>query len=246
MNPRHLLAPIVGVLAAVATVGSAVLVLTTGGRPPLAVVPRDVASLTREQRIIVALARSHGPDSGILYVWGGTGPPGGFDCSGFVWHVLGQAGISVPRTSQAMWNDNGTVVNRSELRPGDVLFFVGANGTFSNPGHVGFDLGDKVVEYWSTGKPARIDALASHSDYVGARRWWWPLRIRRRDLGAAVWIARHWGIRIRGSTGDTIVFVPAGPHPFARWKRAAIVRWAHRHGHATSGNRQHLNIRLKP
>lgn len=55
------------------------------------------------------------------YRWAGSSP-GGFDCSGFVMHVLGRHGISLPRTSQAQFNV-GTPVNRNELQPGDLVFF---------------------------------------------------------------------------------------------------------------------------
>ena len=59
---------------------------------------------------------------GIPYVWGGTTPSPGFDCSGYVQYVYEHAGISLNRTSEQQFND-GVAVSRSELRPGDISVF---------------------------------------------------------------------------------------------------------------------------
>lgn len=74
---------------------------------------------------------------GSRYVFGGT-TPSGFDCSGFVMYVLRQAGLAVPRDLWGQLN-SGARVSRSELRPGDLVFF---QNTYK-PGlsHVGFYVG---------------------------------------------------------------------------------------------------------
>ena len=62
------------------------------------------------------------------YVWGAQGP-NGFDCSGFTYYVYkNSAGKTLPRTSSAQ-SKYGTYVSKSNLKPGDLLFFdtVGAN-----------------------------------------------------------------------------------------------------------------------
>lgn len=70
---------------------------------------------------------------GIPYVWGGT-TKDGFDCSGFVQYVYFQFGYTLNRTADAQ-STQGTRVDRSELKPGDLVFFSGY-------GHVGIYIGD--------------------------------------------------------------------------------------------------------
>ena len=84
------------------------------------VVVKPVASrggTTRVQRLIDAGLSLRG----IPYKWGGT-TRDGFDCSGFVRYVFQATGISLPRTSFAMYGV-GVPVSRNELQPGDLVFF---------------------------------------------------------------------------------------------------------------------------
>ena len=67
------------------------------------------------------------------YVWGATGP-GAFDCSGLVMQAYASAGVSIARTSQEQWAPEPLV---STPGAGDLVFFPGADGTWSSPGHVG-------------------------------------------------------------------------------------------------------------
>ena len=70
---------------------------------------------------------------GLPYLWGGTGPDA-FDCSGLVMEAYAAAGISIARTSQEQW---ATGPHVSTPEPGDLVFFAGADGTVTSPGHVG-------------------------------------------------------------------------------------------------------------
>ena len=69
---------------------------------------------------IVAIAAKY---LGYPYVWGGTSPSPGFDCSGLVWYVYRAAGRPIPRELTAQL-ESGPRVARSALQPGDIVFFV--------------------------------------------------------------------------------------------------------------------------
>ena len=73
------------------------------------------------------------------YVWGGASPSTGFDCSGLVTYVMRQFGIRVTRSASGQYRDNGTHIDRSELVPGDLVFF-STNGRSVT--HVGIYIGD--------------------------------------------------------------------------------------------------------
>ena len=75
---------------------------------------------------------------GYRYTWGGISPNTGFDCSGFVYYVLRQAGRPVPRDLFGQLN-SGRRVNRNELQPGDIVFF--ANTYAAGLSHDGIYIG---------------------------------------------------------------------------------------------------------
>lgn len=100
---------------------------------------------------------------GVPYVWGGTSPSG-FDCSGLVQYVYAHFGVNLPRTSQAQQNV-GVAVSRSELQPGDLVFF-------GSPAyHVGIYVGgDSFINAPKTGDVVKIANLSNRSDFSGGRR----------------------------------------------------------------------------
>ena len=59
---------------------------------------------------------------GYDYVYGGT-TPAGFDCSGFVQYVYRHFGFNITRTATSQYYNDGEHVSRSELMPGDLVFF---------------------------------------------------------------------------------------------------------------------------
>ncbi|WP_062211668.1 C40 family peptidase [Streptomyces sp. NBRC 109706] len=77
----------------------------------------DVSASSRGQAALNAAATKLGAP----YVWAATGP-NSFDCSGLTSWAYAQAGVSLPRVSQAQANA-GTRVGMSELAPGDLVFF---------------------------------------------------------------------------------------------------------------------------
>lgn len=105
---------------------------------------------------------------GVRYVYGGT-TPSGFDCSGLVQYVCKSAGISVNRTAAAQFG-NGKAVNKSDLQPGDLLFF-SRGGRVS---HVGIYVGNgQMIHAPQTGDVVKISSINTayrKNGYVGARR----------------------------------------------------------------------------
>ena len=109
------------------------------------------------------------------YEWGGTGPAA-FDCSGLVMEAYAAAGVSIARTSQEQWATEPHVSNPA---PGDLVFFAGADGTPTSPGHVGLVIGrNKMIEAYATGTPIRISTFGTPtsppglSQVVGFARPW--------------------------------------------------------------------------
>jgi len=102
---------------------------------------------------------------GTRYVYGGSTPRSGFDCSGFVRFVYAHFGLSLPHSSYAQFNLGHRVTRRS-LRPGDLVFFNGL-------GHVGMYVGNgRFIHAPHTGTRVRIERLGGwySSRFVGARR----------------------------------------------------------------------------
>jgi peptidoglycan DL-endopeptidase CwlO len=93
---------------------------------------------------------------GCAYVYGAQGPcSAGFDCSGLLYAAYGQAGISVPRTTEAMWADLPHV-SMSHLRPGDFILYTGSS-IDSPPGHVVMWIGHgQIIQAYGAGYPVAV------------------------------------------------------------------------------------------
>ena len=97
---------------------------------------------------------------GTPYVWGGSTPETGFDCSGYVCWVYNQNGYDVGRTTaNGLWNKSQHI-SEAEAKPGDLVFF---EGTYDTPGksHVGIYLGNGMMV--SAGDPIKYANI--HSSY---------------------------------------------------------------------------------
>ena len=97
---------------------------------------------------------------GTPYVWGGSTPETGFDCSGYVCWVYNQNGYDVGRTTaNGLWQKSQHI-SEAEAKPGDLVFF---EGTYDTPGksHVGIYLGNGMMV--SAGDPIKYANI--HSPY---------------------------------------------------------------------------------
>ena len=114
---------------------------------------------------IVATAKQY---LGYKYVYGGSSPSTGFDCSGFTSYIFKQYGISLNRTAAGQYS-NGVAVSRANLQPGDLVMF-GKSGI----NHVAIYIGGGQIIHSSTPSTGvRIDSLSTgyyNNNYVGARR----------------------------------------------------------------------------
>lgn len=108
---------------------------------------------------------------GIRYRRGGDSAETGFDCSGFVGYVVREAfGLILPRTAREI-SRTGAPVSKTELEPGDLVFFHTMRDAFS---HVGIYLGNHLfVHSPRTGEAVRVEDLRGRywaKRYNGARR----------------------------------------------------------------------------
>lgn len=104
---------------------------------------------------IVAVSKKY---LGIMYVWGGSTPTQGFDCSGFTQWVFKECGITLKyRTQQYL---EGEPVTYNELMPGDLVFFRTNGG--SSISHVGIYVGNgNFIHAPTFGKPVQIESMAT-------------------------------------------------------------------------------------
>lgn len=101
---------------------------------------------------------------GSPYAWGATGPSS-FDCSGLTSWAYQQAGISIPRTSQAQIG-GGTQVAKSDLQPGDIVAF------YSGASHVGIYAGNGQVVHAPYSGTSVSYAPVDSMPFYGATRYY--------------------------------------------------------------------------
>ena len=130
--------------------------------------------IQQEKNNIVSSAKNY---IGTPYVWGGESrQEGGMDCSGFVYNALKDAGYKIGRTTAQGYRGYGTTVNKTDMQPGDLVFF----GKGNNASHIGIYIGNGQMIHSSGGKsntkanPGKGVSIANvdyRSDFIEARRY---------------------------------------------------------------------------
>ncbi|SDF25785.1 Cell wall-associated hydrolase, NlpC family [Blastococcus aurantiacus] len=132
------------------------------------------AAGTASETAVVAEATKH---LGVPYLWGGTDPAKGLDCSGLVQVVFGNLGIDLPRTSSQQATSGTAVASLADARPGDLVFF---DHSSSRAGidHVGIYVGNgkmiaapqagEVVKVQDVGNPTSIRRVLPQAAPVAA------------------------------------------------------------------------------
>lgn len=129
---------------------------------------------------------------GTPYVYAGTSPLTGFDCSGFIMYTFAHFGVAVPH-STALLIDVGRPVPRPDAHPGDIVVFTGTAATSTTPGHAGIVISNQgeVPLRFVHASSARRESGVKVSQVEGTdyeRRF---MQVRRVvGLGAAVALPR--------------------------------------------------------
>jgi cell wall-associated NlpC family hydrolase len=110
----------------------------------------------------VALARGY---AGVPYLWGGTDPAKGLDCSGLTQLVYGQLGIRLPRVAADQATAGSAVPSLADAQPGDLVFF-------GQPAHhVGIVAGGgKMIDAPHTGSVVGLHEIAGYGQVSAIRR----------------------------------------------------------------------------
>ena len=138
-----------------AAMKQAMAIFTQTGHYPNIAIPTE--NTVGAQALQAAISREGDP-----YVWGAAGPSA-FDCSGLVVWAYAQVGIALPHYTGWLWN-SGVHVARSDLEPGDLVFF------FPDISHVGIYIGDgMMIDAPNFGVPVHVEPIY-WSAYVGAVR----------------------------------------------------------------------------
>jgi len=190
------------------------------GEPPA---DRSLAELARASLSSAATEALRGAETvatfalslvGVDYRWGGTTPAQGFDCSGLIRYVFQETtGVALPRTARGLAS-LGERVTRSELVPGDLVFFNTRHAPFS---HVGIYLGnDRFIHAPRRGGEVGVAVLSSaywKNRYDGARRLVGVLPALMPEVVSTAWAA--------GTDAPATVTANAGATPSPKSLAAA-------------------------
>ena len=121
---------------------------------------------------------------GVPYSWGGGDDSGptrgfaqgantvGFDCSGLTMFIYAHAGIQLDHYTGTQWNQGKRIWSRSDVVPGDLMFFATDTNDASTIHHVAIYIGNgQMIEAPFTGSVVRVSS-ADRGDFIGATRPW--------------------------------------------------------------------------
>lgn len=133
-----------------------------GLTPPATAAPASVPAGTATGTDVVAMAKKY---IGVPYVWGGTNPATGMDCSGFTQRVFKDLGVELPRVVSDQMKQGTPVASLAQAKPGDLLISFGGN-------HISIYLGNgKAIDAPVPGKTIQIrDAWEQQSNLTSIRR----------------------------------------------------------------------------
>lgn len=95
---------------------------------------------------------------GTPYVWGGSTPGVGLDCSGLVQYAYSRAGVSLGRITTAQ-EGAGQRVSLNSLQPGDIIFWGGAGASYHDAIYIG---GGQYVHAPQPGESVKIGTISSY------------------------------------------------------------------------------------
>jgi cell wall-associated NlpC family hydrolase len=118
--------------------------------PPSAPAYSPPPGLRPEAAVALSAAMSQ---LGVPYVWGGSSPSQGFDCSGLMYWAYAQAGVRISRPADYQ-RDDSIRISYQDLQPGDLVFYG------EPPSHVGMYVGgDQILNAPQTGDVVGIKSM---------------------------------------------------------------------------------------
>jgi hypothetical protein len=116
------------------------------------------STATASESAVVAGAQKY---IGVPYLWGGTDPSKGLDCSGFTQLVYGNLGVDLPRTSSQQATAGRPVASVADARPGDLVFF-DYSSSRAGIDHVGIYVGNgKMIAAPQPGESVKVQDVGT-------------------------------------------------------------------------------------
>ena len=133
---------------------------TLYGEDPAGVQPNVTPPAQYDEEAVRKLMEEAAKHVGKPYVWGGSNPVTGFDCSGYVCWVITQSGFkNLPRTTAQGIYNQCTPISKSEAKAGDLIFFTRTYNSGTAVTHVGIYCGENIMVH--CGDPIKYSNISS-------------------------------------------------------------------------------------